>query len=160
MKNFRQSKIFFLFLLLTVCTLTVEAQRKPAPREMQFDALKKYVEPFPEDRRFKRRVGARFIIPDAPPGKKFEPSYVKNLYRIVSAEEGFIFLISAEMAKSLRSHLKSDVAFWRVACTIVEFGDSDVGLYPYVTKVEGLDKNGMVVWTTIGREPRKLDFVE
>jgi hypothetical protein len=91
MKNFRQSKIFFLFLLLTVCTLTVEAQRKPAPREMQFDALKKYVEPFPEDRRFKRRVGARFIIPDAPPGKKFEPSYVKNLYRIVSAEEGFIF---------------------------------------------------------------------
>lgn len=163
MKNFLQSKICFLFLFIAACALSADAQRKSVPRTIQFDELNKYVSLLPEDSRFKGRIGARFIIPDAPPGRKVEQSYTKNLYIIeypntITTDYLSFFVTSPEMTKILRQHLKSNVTFWRFACTIIEYGDDDSALVPYLTKVEGLDKNGAVVWTAIGKEPKKLSF--
>ena len=141
-----------------------KTQQQTAPRIMRFDELVDYIN---SD---KIRPGERLVLSGAPLIKKVIGSISegKGFYRFeypvidgkvtTDQDTGGLFLTSEALAKSLRPHLKSNAVTLRVTCTMIEFyGDYDYHL-PFVTKIEGIDTNGAIIWTATGVEPPRFRF--
>ena len=126
------------------------------PQKVQFAKLTDYVDSS------KRRRGDRLIIDDVPPVEKISYEKVEKMYFFQPVENGGNandFYTSAALAKGMRPHLQSNTTSMRVTCMLIDFGEGiDVLRSPFATKIEGLDENGIVIWTATGPPPSKLKF--
>jgi len=135
-------------------------------REVSFGELADLVNDF--DR---HKAGERYVVTDVPANKigknsradEFGNSSYKNLFYLQATDdEGDVangFLTSAAMVKSLATNAEYEPATLRVTAVLIESnGKFDVYRMSFVTKIEGLNDDGSVLWTATGTEPAKVKF--
>jgi hypothetical protein len=140
--------------LLGSLSLNVFGQKKPVL--IEFENLSSYVNDWD-----KRRDGERLIVNVAATIGSIQHQNSNNLYSFQAGENtdvGSTFFTSPTLGKSLRQRLSQhSEGSVSVYCTLVQFvGEQDVFRSPFVTKVEGFDGHGRLVWTVIGPPPAKL----
>ncbi|PYS92471.1 MAG: hypothetical protein DMF62_00565 [Acidobacteria bacterium] len=141
-------------MLLGFVSLNVFSQKKPVV--IEFERLSSYVNDWD-----KRRDGEHLIVNVAATIDSIQYQKSNNLYSFQAGENtdvGSTFFSSPILGKSLRQRLSqhSEASVY-VYCTLVQFvGEQDVFRAPFVTKVEGFDGHGRLVWTVVGPPPAKL----
>jgi hypothetical protein len=132
------------------------------PSKVAYEKLSGFVNDYD-----KRRIGECLLVRNVPLFSEIENAEDeygnrKGLYRLINdaqTDVGDSFITSPSLAKELRIASKTGAASLRVTCVLVEFiGSSDIYRTPYATKIEGLDENGLVLWTVNGKPPAKLKF--
>lgn len=119
-----------------------------------------------------RETGEEFIITNVSPAKldkkipadKDGSADYRNLFYLEETDdEGYIgnaLLVSKTMLDSLDQTAKSRAVSLRLTATLIESkGKYDVYRMALVTRIEGLKKDGSVMWTADGGKPLKIRFV-
>jgi len=119
---------------------------------------------------YSEQVGEEFIIKNVPPAKldkkipaeAFSKDY-KNLFFLEEADDGGYIgnalLISQPMAESLAKNAKPKPATLRLTAALVESkSEIEIIRISFVTKIEGLSKDGKVLWTATSEKPGKTNF--
>lgn len=98
-----------------------------------------------------------------PADKDGDADYQDLFYLEEADDDGYIgngLLISKEMLASLAANAKTKAATLRMQAILAESKGEPDWIYrmSFVTKIEGLDKNGKVLWTAESAQPEKINF--
>lgn len=141
--------------------------KKSGLSETHYDKMMDFINDFDA-----HNVGEEFIITSAPteliyvktPADKFGNQSYKGLFYLEGVTEddtpSYSVLTSKAMLESIKSEMEDEPVILRLTATIVEFkGKFDVYRTPFVTKIEGFDSEGDVIWTAVGDKAAKLNFI-
>lgn len=138
---------------------------KPANlREIKFEQLRDFVNDFE-----KNKTGERFVMTGVPAETIADIERAdaggnqnyKGFYYLVAPEDGESagFLTAPPLLRSLQANNDRQPQSLRVTAVLVQSdGKFDVYRLSFVTKIEGLDAAGEVIWTATGDEPSKIKF--
>lgn len=134
--------------------------------EVRYDKMMDFINDFDA-----RKVGEEFVITSAPtellyvktPADKFGNQSYKGLFYLEGVTEdhtpSYSVLTSKAMLESIEKEAEYEPVILRMTATIVESkGKFDVYRTPFVTKIEGFNSEGDVIWTAVGGKPAKLNF--
>lgn len=136
-------------------------------REISYDKLMDFVNDHDG-----HKVGEEYMISNVSPAKlqkkipadKDGKEDYKNLFYLEEADDdGYIgngLLVSKEMLESLAANAGSKAVTLRMQALLAESkGESDwIYRMSFVTKIQGLDKAGKILWTTESAKPEKINF--
>ena len=145
----------------------IETENQANLRKIPYDKLMDFV-----NNHDNHKVGEEYVIAKVSPAKlqKKIPAdkdgredYKDLFYLEESDDDGYIgngLLVSKEMLESLTANAKSKASTLRMQAILAESkGESDwVYRMSFVTKIEGLDKTGKVLWTAESAKPEKINF--
>ena len=147
----------FKTIVTILACLLLSAFSTQAQKRVDFAKLSEYVGDLDH-----RRNGERFVVPDAPIAADI--TYIRGYAAytfIAESDEGerSVFYTSPAIAKSLRQNLNSRAVLMAITCVLIEIAsDQDTYRAPFATKIEGINMDGDVVWTSAGPPPAKLKF--
>jgi hypothetical protein len=134
--------------------------------EVLYDEMMDFINDFDA-----HKVGEEFIITSAPtellyvktPADKFGNQSYKGLFYLEGVTEddtpSYSVLTSKAMLESVKREAEYEPVILRMTATIVESkGKFDVYRTPFVTKIEGFNSEGDVIWTAVGDKAAKLNF--
>lgn len=136
-----------------------------AVRQISYDRLEAFINDFDN-----HRPGDRYVIVNVPTHKiektvraddNGNASYKGLFYLQIDDDDSdviYAFLTSAAMIKSLKPIEIEPSSIRATAVLIESTGSSDVYRTSFITKLEGLDDKGAVLWTATGTEPAKVRF--
>lgn len=140
--------------------------KKSKLSEVRYDKMMDFINDFDA-----HKVGEEFIVTSAPtellyvknPADKFGNQSYKGLFYLEGVTEddtpSYSVLTSKAMLDSIAKEAEYEPVILRLTATIVESkGKFDVYRTPFVTKIEGFDSEGNVIWTAIGDKAAKLNF--
>jgi len=116
-------------------------------------------------------VGEEFVIKSVPTeildikdrADEFGNKSYKGLYYLQGVTgdgaPSYSVLTSKTMLDSIEREAEYEPVILRMTATIVESkGKFDIYRIPFVTKIEGFNSEGDVIWTAEGEKPSKLNF--
>lgn len=134
--------------------------------EVRYEKMMDFVNDFDA-----HKVGEEFIITSAPtelldkknPADQFGNQSYKGLFYLEGVTEddtpSYSVLTSKAMLESIAREAEYEPVILRMTATIVESkGKFDVYRIPFVTKIEGFDSEGNVIWTARCDKPAKLNY--
>ena len=134
--------------------------------EVRYDKMMDFINDFDA-----RKVGEEFVITGVPtgllyaknPADKFGNRSYKGLFYLEGVTEddtpSYSVLTSKAMLESIDKEAEYEPVILRMTATIVESkGKFDVYRTPFVTKIEGFNGEGDVIWTAVGDKAAKLNF--
>lgn len=140
--------------------------KKSGLSETRYDKMMDFINDFDA-----HKVGEEFIITSAPtellyvknPADKFGNQSYKGLFYLEGVTEddapSYSVLTSKAMLESIEREMEYEPVILRLTATIVESkGKFDVYRTPFVTKIEGFNSEGDVIWTAVGDKAAKLNF--
>lgn len=135
--------------------------------EISYDKMMDFINDFDA-----RKVGDEFVITDVPTeildkknrADQFGNQSYKGLFYLegVTGDDApsYSVLTSKAMIESIAREAEYEPVILRMTATVVESkGKFDVYRTPFVTKIEGFNSEGDVIWTAIGGKPAKLNFI-
>jgi hypothetical protein len=134
--------------------------------EVAFENLADFLNDFD-----KHQPGERFTVRDVPvakiegvwradaDGKKDYKGLFSMDFNNGGADGSGTFLASKALVRNVQGNGNSETASVRVTAALIETSaNGDYSRSVFVVKVEGLDKNGELIWTAEGDEPAKVSF--
>lgn len=149
---------------------TKETPQKPIQsktaklREIKFDELYDFVNEYD-----KNKTGERFVITDVPADRIADiqradsmgnQSYKGYFYLVAPENDSSAgFITTPPLLRELQANNDKQPTTLRMTAVLVQSdGKFDVYRLSFVTKIEGLDENGDLLWTASGEEPAKIKF--
>ena len=138
-----------------------------APREVAYAGLADFVNDLEGN-----KAGRKYVVTSVPiekiervlrEGRAGAVPGHRGLFQLgAEGEEGGVasgFVTSAALVKSLLANAEHEPASLRVTATLVEFtGAFDFYRTSFVTKIEGLNDDGSVMWTAAGPPPTLVRY--
>ena len=134
--------------------------------EISYDKMMDFINDFDA-----HKVGEEFVITSAPtelldkknPADQFGNQSYKGLFVLEGVTEddapSYSVLTSKAMLESLDKEAEYEPVILRMTATIIESkGEFDVYRMPFVTKIEGFNSEGDVIWTAVCANPSKLNY--
>ncbi|HLM61823.1 MAG TPA: hypothetical protein VK308_13540, partial [Pyrinomonadaceae bacterium] len=147
-------------------TKAIVKKDSPKMQEVSYAEVMDFVNDFD-----KHKTGERYVITDVPANKtekkmradEFGNQSYKNLFYLEENDDdgytGSSLLTSKAMVESLAREAEYEPAALRVYAVLVESnGKFDVYRMSFVTKIEGLNDDGSVLWTAEGGDPIRTKF--
>jgi hypothetical protein len=118
-----------------------------------------------------RKAGEEFIITEVPPAildrkdraDEFGNKSYKDLFYLQGVTDddsvSYSVLTSKAMIESLNQNAEYEPVTLQMSAVIVESkGKFDVYRIPFITRIEGLNNDGSILWTASGEKPAKTKF--